>query len=517
MCDVCAEFLDLLQSYEGKVSKESDERPILRKDEVETVFVYIQSWSQRQCMCCFRDPKNFERFNLITQSILCLAVCQLKELREDLVKAKSLVKNERELSNESCSDSNKGSDNTLHVKGTVGDDKPEELKAIIATDCSESSKPVAETDEKYRNDLEKKSDQNECGSSDNYKSGIEKVNENQSVRINKDNGKGKEDEEEEEEEEEVWSMQEKEKLLHFLSKVFLLNFPLYVAYKHSVQSKLEEISPQEAGNLNVFCDLHDPEIPVYLLRNVCLFCKSGGVHAMTFCFDRQSPETLPVSIAHAIIAIVCNLKLWLNFRSIMQLFVPLRSKVLRYMCNLSDKDLRMPGIKTMADFMWSAVKDPLDSPLTFDKDGLDLAFKYFTSSTLTMRLAGISQINSHINMFNELCNNESIIEVENVGQNLANWLIENQIISHIFGPNLHVEVIKQSHIILSFLAMECKITNEHTDIIWQAAQLKHCSKQVHDLLPPLIKNLEAGPVLHLYGLLCKLEPKDHTEQVSCSV
>lgn len=61
--------------------------------------------------------------------------------------------------------------------------------------------------------------------------------------------------------------------------------------------------------------------------------------------------------------------------------------------------------------------------------------------------------------------------------------------------------------------MECKITNEHIDIIWQAAQLKHCSKQVHDLLPPLIKNLEAGPVLHLYHLLCRLEPKDHTEQV----
>lgn len=87
------------------------------------------------------------------------------------------------------------------------------------------------------------------------------------------------------------------------------------------------------------------------------------------------------------------------------------------------------------------MKDPLDAPLTFDKDGLDLAFKYFSSSTLTMRLAGITQINSHINIFNELCNNESIIEVENVGQNLAQWLIENQIISHIFGPNLHVEVM----------------------------------------------------------------------------
>lgn len=97
-------------------------------------------------------------------------------------------------------------------------------------------------------------------------------------------------------------------------------------------------------------------------------------------------------------------------------------------------------ITLWADFMWSAVKDPMDSPVQFDRDGLNLAFKYFTSSTLTMRLAGISQINSHINMFNEICNSENIMELESVGQSLAAWLIDNNIISHIFGPNLHVEV-----------------------------------------------------------------------------
>lgn len=93
--------------------------------------------------------------------------------------------------------------------------------------------------------------------------------------------------------------------------------------------------------------------------------------------------------------------------------------------------------------MWSAVKDPMDSPVTFDVDGLNLAFKYFTSPTLTMRLSGIAQINSHITLFNEVCNNENIIEIENVGQKLSEWLIENQIIAHIFGPNLHVEVCIQ--------------------------------------------------------------------------
>lgn len=165
------------------------------------------------------------------------------------------------------------------------------------------------------------------------------------------------------------------------------------------------------------------------------------------------------------------------------------------------------------DFMWSAVKDPIDAVLpSFDRDGLDLAFKYFTSTTLTMRLAGVAQINAHITASNELCNSETLAEVEQVGHALAAWLTENNIIAHIFGPNLHVEVIKQSHIILSFLAMEGRITSSDMDTMWQAAQLKHCGRPVYDLLAPLVKHLAPTPVLHLYSLLGKLEPKDHTEQ-----
>ncbi|XP_071450552.1 ubiquitin carboxyl-terminal hydrolase 34 [Hetaerina americana] len=475
MCDVCADFVDLLQSYAERVSKEINERPIINKSEFEVVFNYLQSWSQRQCMCCFRDVKNFERFNLVIQSIICLAVSQLRELHQDLVHCHLNLNNGPENNQKNATDTQ--GPQTV----TTGPYKVAEVDKVSAKE-----NPSVEVKEERGEGIAHRERSSTCEG-----------------RLSADDS---------EDLSEVWGMEEREKLFQFLSKIFLLNFPLYVAYKHSVQSKVDELSQQEAANLSAFCDLHDPEIPVYLLRNVCLFCKSGGVRAMTFCFEGRNPENLPVNLAHTMMAVICNLKLWLNFRSIVQLFVPLRSKVLRYMCCLVDKDLRLPGIKTMADFMWSAVKDPLESPLTFDRDGLDLAFKYFTSPTLTMRLTGIAQINSNINLFNEMCNNDSIIEVENVGQNLANWLIENQIISHIFGPNLHVEVIKQSHIILSFLAMEGKIMDDHIDIIWQASQLKHCSKQVHDLLPPLIKNLEAGPVLHLYGLLCKMEPKDHTEQ-----
>lgn len=42
-----------------------------------------------------------------------------------------------------------------------------------------------------------------------------------------------------------------------------------------------------------------------------------------------------------------------------------------------------------------------------DKEGLAMALKHFTSSTLTMRLTGITQINQYINFYIELCQTEA--------------------------------------------------------------------------------------------------------------
>lgn len=379
-------------------------------------------------MCCYRDVKNFERFNLIIQSIICLTVCQLKNIK------------------------------------TLLNTPPNTSSNNNTSDENNTEKPAATTSE--------------------------------TSTINNDK-------------DEDWTLPEIEKLLIVISKTFLLNFPLYVAYKHGVQIRWDEISGEEAQTLSTFCDLHDTEVPAFLFKNVSLFCNSGGFAAMTLCFEQLN---LPVATAHAITAAISNVKLWLNYRSIVQLFIPLRIKVLQYMCKLADQDLRSPATRSMADFMWAAIKDPLDSQITFDTEGLALAFKYFTSSTLTMRLAGMTQINAHINLFNEICTSETVAEVEVVGQKLADWLTENQIISHLFGPNLHVEVIKQSHIVLNFLAVENQITEEHINLIWQAAQLKHCSKPVYDILPSLVKNLAPRPAMHLYTLLCRLDPKEHTEQ-----
>lgn len=248
-------------------------------------------------MCCYRDAKNFERFYLVVQSILCLSVCQLKQLKDDLIEAAKLppdTTQEKPLTPESCptEDEEKSEQKESPTEPAIFESKP--------------SEPVKD----------------ESPSKDKPSTSKEEV--------------------------EVWPMQQKEKLMHIVSKIFLLNFPLYMACKHSSLSRLDDLSAQEISNLSSYCDLHDTEIPAYLLRNVSLFCKLGGVCAMTSVFENATPGTLPLSMAHAIVAAVGNLKLWLNFRAVAQLFMPLRSKILKYMCNLEDKDLRVPAVKSMA-------------------------------------------------------------------------------------------------------------------------------------------------------------------------
>lgn len=183
----------------------------------------------------------------------------------------------------------------------------------------------------------------------------------------------------------------------------------------------------------------------------------------------------------------------------------------------------------------------------FDINSLALVPKEITSSTLTTRLKGICKINRLIDHANDLNphhpnhnfhshhhhipppqdsqnhlhphtphnQNPTLNDVqaltnyqENVNK-FRDWILKNQIIEHIFGPNCHVEIIKQSHTILNFVAYS--LDNEHVDVIWSASSMKHCGRQVLDLLISLVRYMRTGPVLHLYNLVKSLDIEDHSE------
>nr|NP_001262922.1 puffyeye, isoform G [Drosophila melanogaster]AGB96302.1 puffyeye, isoform G [Drosophila melanogaster] len=485
MCEVCADFQNLLELYEVRVASSDLKFQLLLKSEIETTFNYIQSWPQRQCMCLYRDTKNYDRFNLVVQSLICLTVQHLKHIDHLIDNYKRLTASAAQV-----------------VAQAQQQREQQRDEASAQAEAKESSAPA---EEPKKEEPSGSAGEEAQGSGDGpaKKPPVGPCTPPPPQTANPQHKSHLQYTEE------PWILPEVEKLLVLVSKVFLLNFPLYIAHKHGMHSRLDDLQAEEAHHLALICDLHDNDLPIYLLRNVSLFCNSGGFGAMSLCFEHPD---LPVSTAHSMTAAVSNVKLWLNYHCNTQLFVPLRSRILQYMCKLSDQSLRSAATRAMADFVWSSMRDPLDVAVNFDTEGLALAFKYFTSTTLTMRLAGMAQINAHINLFNEICTTETVNEVELFGQRIANWLTENHIVQHLFGPNLHVEIVKQAHVLLNFLAVENQISEEDIKLIWQATQLKHCSKTIFDILPSLVKNLTPRPAMHLYSLLCRMDPKEHTEQ-----
>jgi ubiquitin carboxyl-terminal hydrolase 34 len=98
--------------------------------------------------------------------------------------------------------------------------------------------------------------------------------------------------------------------------------------------------------------------------------------------------------------------MWLSVPLIEAHIVPMRTQVINYMCELSDKDLRFAGQKNTTELMYESFKETNSSQAAMysqdennliafkvDKDGLKLAYKYFLCSTLTIRLCGIAQMN----------------------------------------------------------------------------------------------------------------------------
>jgi ubiquitin carboxyl-terminal hydrolase 34 len=97
-----------------------------------------------------------------------------------------------------------------------------------------------------------------------------------------------------------------------------------------------------------------------------------------------------------------QVRLWMNFTTASRYVAQIRRHIVQYMCRFTEKDLRLAATRNMTDLVWQTLKEPRSSIALaantgevsiLDRDGLELAFKYFTCSMLTLRLAGIAQIN----------------------------------------------------------------------------------------------------------------------------
>lgn len=128
-------------------------------------------------MCCFKSLKNFEKLNNMVQLILSVAIRVIQTMPEDFI---------REQNRETNKDKNATEVDQKNINVQNEDIKVEDVQT------SEKSDDVSmDTDEDSSEEPDK------------------------------------------------WLMEEKEKLLNLVTKIFLMNFPVYMAYKHMVQTSLE--------------------------------------------------------------------------------------------------------------------------------------------------------------------------------------------------------------------------------------------------------------------------------------
>jgi len=177
----------------------------ISREEIETVILYMQSWTQRQCNCCFRDCKNFERYNWALQVLILVVVEILKHYHEN------------------------SAHRNVEVAGTATD-MNDEGTSTSSGSAGEGANPVPMEDQAKP----------------------------------------------------LWDVEDKEKLIPFVAKVFQCSFPTYVAFKQHAQMRAEEVSQQEIQSFGLFCELNEPDVSPYLYRNVTLFCKVSIIYHTVF-------------------------------------------------------------------------------------------------------------------------------------------------------------------------------------------------------------------------------------------
>lgn len=146
----------------------------------------------RQCLCIYRDQKNIERFALAIQCLTCICVSHLKNLRYTL-KAPSIH-----------TETYKQSSSSAH---TIESEHSEKDGNVTEKEC---------TDEEVSGSLSSKNPRRTSNRSGQFQNQLLKSDEQ-------------------------WTVDETERMLQYMAKVFMMQFPLYSGPKQAGQRN-EEVS-----------------------------------------------------------------------------------------------------------------------------------------------------------------------------------------------------------------------------------------------------------------------------------
>jgi hypothetical protein len=252
--------------------------------------------------------------------------------------------------------------------------------------------------------------------------------------------------------------------------------------------------------------------------NINTFGRCGGFRELKSELERKNP---PPSLLRVklIVAPVHEIREFL-VNDFLVWFTSANEQVFELLMSMSDEDLKS-DYKVASDAISFAstlyrYTDRGDGCQLADERRLDFALKGFRSQFLERRLASLNDINEIL----ESLDSKDAVRDDDYGpfwvskEYMCGWLERSSILEMIFTRNLHLEVLKRSYRIMTFLASNNRISVEHVEMIWDVATGKHetIQKNIYDLLLHITRFLIPDTLKTMVDLIRALPHSSYTQQ-----
>ncbi|KAL9647338.1 hypothetical protein ABK040_011703 [Willaertia magna] len=262
----------------------------------------------------------------------------------------------------------------------------------------------------------------------------------------------------------------------------------------------------------------------------------------------KSFKDLPIKIVDRIVECIFNQYPFLNIKFRDLFTMEFVNSFFKYISNLSDEIIKNEKPNFYENLIFLFRNKILSGKLNEDKtieisDKLKLEFFYrlLQSPTVERKLYGMNEIKSFVeqliksssnnnnltnnipalgnnnggvsgngaltttttnNSLNNNNNNLTIVKKELHIKVLLHWIEEKKLLNYLFEKDVHRELIRQSTLILQFLASNKGFSNEELDLLWGASNYdKHEATQrlIFGLITNLISSLSANNILYLFS------------------
>ena len=189
---------------------------------------------------------------------------------------------------------------------------------------------------------------------------------------------------------------------------------------------------------------------LFLLDMINSFGNQGGFDALLLRIsDTDNP--VPIGVLMTILRIFRDVGRHLVRERYAQLLVRLREAVFGRLKGVTQGEIKalpkgtVPGVLALLDaLLVKSAEDPTEARLAIDKLRLDLALVLLCSSSLEKRIAGLSDIRAAVERADRirLMGSESST-LWPQPEWMAQWIVESKLVEILFGPSLHLELVKR--------------------------------------------------------------------------